>query len=104
MKKKCESYRTRKRFDILDGMMHEVGYCLGTKEQECCNCGGDEANCDFYSYIRERASYEQTNTIESKTTKTYMTKAEIVYAVNEAANKQNKIVPAEFYEKLFGGN
>lgn len=33
----------------------EIGICLGTKEKEQCLCNGDESECDFYDYIKERA-------------------------------------------------
>ncbi len=26
----------------------EESYCIGTKECECCTCGGDKRKCDFY--------------------------------------------------------
>lgn len=27
--------------------------CIGTKEQRNCSCRGIQANCDFYTYLRE---------------------------------------------------
>ena len=33
----------------------EVGICWGTKECDECNCNGDEAKCDFYPKVREKA-------------------------------------------------
>lgn len=62
---KCDCYRTRivkhylseyekgyyaalhggARVDFID---EEESYCIGTKERECCTCGGDKRKCDFY--------------------------------------------------------
>ena len=62
---KCDCYRTRivkhylseyekgyyaalhggARVDFID---EEESYCIGTKECECCTCGGDKRKCDFY--------------------------------------------------------
>ena len=62
---KCDCYRTRivkhylseyekgyyaalhggSRVDFTD---EEESYCIGTKERECCTCGGDKRMCDFY--------------------------------------------------------
>lgn len=62
---KCDCYRTRivkhylseyekgyyaalhggARVDFID---EEEPYCMGTKERECCTCGGDKRKCDFY--------------------------------------------------------
>lgn len=62
---KCDCYRTRivkhylseyekgyyaalhdgARVDFID---EEESYCMGTKERECCTCGGDKRKCDFY--------------------------------------------------------
>ena len=62
---KCDCYRTRivkhylseyekgyyaalhggSRVDFID---KEESYCIGTKECECCTCGGDKRKCDFY--------------------------------------------------------
>lgn len=33
------------RVDFID---EEESYCMGTKECECCTCGGDKRKCDFY--------------------------------------------------------
>ena len=37
--------------------------CLGTKEVETCNCGGDESKCDFYPEKR-KAAEKKMNTAE----------------------------------------
>ena len=42
-----------------------VGICNGTKERERCCCGGKESKCDFYDYIRKRASLEQAEMFKS---------------------------------------
>ena len=63
--KKCDSYRTRKVRRYLteyekgfyaalhgrvpvDYIVEDQSYCIGTKECECCTCGGDKRKCDFY--------------------------------------------------------
>ena len=63
--KKCDSYRTRKVgrylteyekgfYAALHGgtsvnyIVENQSYCIGTKECECCTCGGDKRKCDFY--------------------------------------------------------
>ena len=40
----------------------EVGVCWGTKEREKCSCCGNEAKCDFYPKVRERAENAPPNT------------------------------------------
>ena len=37
--------------------------CLGTKECDRCNCGGDESKCDFYPEKR-KAAEKKMNTAE----------------------------------------
>ena len=63
--KKCDSYRTKKIkrclteyekgfYATLYGrvpvnyIVENQSYCMGTKECECCTCGGDKRKCDFY--------------------------------------------------------
>ena len=63
--KKCDSYRTKKVrrylteyekgfYAALHGIapvnyiVEDQSYCIGTKECECCTCGGDRRKCDFY--------------------------------------------------------
>lgn len=63
--KKCDSYRTKKVRRYLteyekgfytalhgrtpvDYIVEDQSYCMGTKECECCTCGGDKRKCDFY--------------------------------------------------------
>lgn len=63
--KKCDSYRTKKVRRCLteyekgfytslygkapaDYTVENQSYCAGTKERECCTCGGDRRKCDFY--------------------------------------------------------
>ena len=48
--KECDSYRRYP--DILG---QTIGRCLGTKEIEICNCGGDESKCDFYPERRKKS-------------------------------------------------
>lgn len=42
----------------LPSRIVEVGYCLGTREQDPCSCGGNEALCDYYEDKREKAQQE----------------------------------------------
>lgn len=59
----CKCYKTRDSFTIRydeytgERVMtpRKESYCSGTKECDPCNCKGDESNCDFYDYVRERA-------------------------------------------------
>ena len=57
--KKCDSYRTKKvrrylteyeeeSYSIVDYIVEDQPYCMGTKECESCTCGGDKRKCDFY--------------------------------------------------------
>ena len=41
----CDSYTT----------YYGESRCLGTKEVDRCNCGGDESKCDFYPEKRKKA-------------------------------------------------
>ena len=60
---KCDSYRTKKvrRYFTeyekgfyaalhggapVDYIVEDQSYCMGTKECECCTCGGDKRKCD----------------------------------------------------------
>lgn len=52
----CKCYHADKNF------LGKIGVCWGTKECEACSCGGDEAKCDFYDHVRERASLSQKQT------------------------------------------
>lgn len=56
---KCHAYHD----DI--NFLGERGICWGTKEEEACSCGGDESKCDFYDYVRKRATLKQWNTKKS---------------------------------------
>lgn len=63
--RECDCYRTRnvRRYlteyekgfyaALHDGVtvdytVENQSYCVGTKERECCTCGGDRRKCDFY--------------------------------------------------------
>lgn len=62
---KCDCYRTKKMRRYLteyekgfytalhgrapvDYIVEDQPYCMGTRECECCTCGGDKRKCDFY--------------------------------------------------------
>ena len=63
--KECDCYRAKKVRRYLteyekgfytslygraqaDYIVENQSYCIGTKECECCTCGGDRRKCDFY--------------------------------------------------------
>lgn len=46
------------------------GECWGTREQDRCNCGGDEEKCDFYEDVRNRAKQTEISAKKSDTSKT----------------------------------
>lgn len=46
----CKCYHAERNF------LGKIGVCWGTKECEACSCGGEESKCDFYDYVRRRAS------------------------------------------------
>lgn len=50
----CECYHADKNY------LGKIGVCWGTKECEACSCGGDEAKCDFYDYVRKRGQKPTT--------------------------------------------
>ena len=83
----CNCYNVR--IDRIYGNETKYGVCLGTKEVDRCNCGGDESKCDFYPEKRKTAG-KMLNTAE-------------MYI---EANKNNKIYFSEnadaFYSKEFG--
>lgn len=49
-RKECDCYRRYP--DILG---ETIGRCLGTKEIETCDCGGDESKCNFYTERRKKS-------------------------------------------------
>ena len=49
-RKECDCYR-----QYIDSLGKSFGRCLGTKEIEICNCGGDESKCDFYPERRNKS-------------------------------------------------
>lgn len=49
----CKCYHADRNF------IGKIGVCWGTKECEPCSCNGDEAKCDFYDYVRNRARKEE---------------------------------------------
>ena len=57
----CNCYNVR--IDRIYGNEVKYGVCLGTKEIDCCNCGGDESKCDFYPEKR-KAAQKMLNTAE----------------------------------------
>ena len=57
----CNCYNVR--IDRIYGNEVKYGVCLGTKEIDRCNCGGDEFKCDFYPEKR-KAAQKMLNTAE----------------------------------------
>lgn len=57
----CDCYNVR--IDRIYGNEMKYGACLGTKEVDRCNCGGDESKCDFYPEKR-KAAEKKMNTAE----------------------------------------
>ena len=57
----CDCYNVR--IDRIYGNEMKYGVCLGTKEQDRCNCGGDESKCSFYPEKR-KAAEKKMNTAE----------------------------------------
>ena len=57
----CDCYNVR--IDRIYGNETKYGVCLGTKEQNRCNCYGDESKCDFYPEKRKVAE-KKMNTAE----------------------------------------
>ena len=57
----CNCYNVR--IDRIYGNEMKYGVCLGTKEVDRCNCGGDESKCDFYPEKRKVAQ-KMLNTAE----------------------------------------
>lgn len=75
----CKCYETRlEPIETNSIFQHTYGVCLGTKEVDRCNCGGDESKCDFYPEKR-KAAQKTLNTAEmwlkaQKDGKTYIVK------------------------------
>ena len=60
----CECYETRlEPMETNPRLRHLYGVCLGTKEIDRCNCGGDKSKCDFYLEKR-KAAQKTLNTAE----------------------------------------
>ena len=60
----CECYETRlEPIETNSIFQHTYGVCLGTKEIDRCNCGGDESKCDFYPE-KKKAVEKKMNTAE----------------------------------------
>ena len=60
----CKCYEARlEPIETNSIFRHTYGVCLGTKEVDRCNCGGDESKCDFYPEKRKVAE-KKLNTAE----------------------------------------
>ena len=60
---KCDCYETRTETAGPWKNNYLYGVCLGTREVEMCNCGGDESKCTFYPEKR-KAAEKKMNTAE----------------------------------------
>ena len=60
---KCDCYETRTETAGPWKNNYLYGVCLGTREVEMCNCGGDESKCTFYPEKR-KAAEKSMNTAE----------------------------------------
>ena len=60
----CKCYEARlEPIETNSIFQHTYGVCLGTREIDRCNCGGDESKCDFYPEKRKVAE-KKMNTAE----------------------------------------
>ena len=60
----CKCYEARlEPIETNSIFQHTYGVCLGSKEVDRCNCGGDEFKCDFYPEKR-KAAQKTLNTAE----------------------------------------
>ena len=60
----CKCYEARlEPIETNSIFQHTYGVCLGTKEVDRCNCGGDESKCDFYPEKRKEGQ-KMLNTAE----------------------------------------
>ena len=60
---RCDCYETRTETAGPWKNNYLYGVCLGTREVEMCNCGGDESKCTFYPEKRKKAE-KKMNTAE----------------------------------------
>lgn len=87
---KCDYYhlRSETRYSCLPPFNSQTtvyGVCFGTKEQDRCNCDGDESKCSFYPEKR-KAAEKKMNTAEmwlkaQEDGKTYLSRnADVIYS------------------------
>ena len=99
----CDCYNVR--IDRIYRNETKYGVCLGTREIDRCNCGGDESKCDFYPEKR-KAAEKKMNTAEmwlkaQEDGKTYYSKkAEALYSKEfglvEEENISQKVSMGDF--------
>ena len=86
----CKCYEARlEPIETNSIFQHTYGVCLGTKEVDRCNCGGDESKCDFYPEKRKGA-IKPMNT------------AEMYIKANENGKTYYSESVDAFYSKKFG--
>ena len=86
---RCDCYETRTYTAGPWKNNYLYGVCLGTREVEMCNCGGDESKCTFYPEKRKKA--------EKK-----MNTAEMYIKANENGKTYYSESVDAFYSKEFG--
>ena len=70
---KCDCYRVESEIhcfvDENDVPIYEsinVPRCLGTKEKDVCDCGGDKSKCNFYERVRAEAAEKEKSLSTTK--------------------------------------
>ena len=86
---RCDCYETRTETAGPWKNNYLYGVCLGTREVEMCNCGGDESKCTFYPEKR-KAAIKPMNT------------AEMYIKANENGKTYYSESVDAFYSKEFG--
>ena len=85
--RKCSCYHEeeiRKFYPFdFEPLTTTVGHCYGTKERDICDCGGDEAKCDFYPEKREKAAAEFSKMCDMNA------KELLDYVIDEVAKRRN---------------
>ena len=106
---KCECYEVRDKYTYNSAfnkyLVTKTGICNGTKEREECDCGGDEAKCNFYECKRNAAKYSYEN-ITKQNNSFFQdirnnTINELVLALTKASVDKKEPVPQFVYEVLF---
>ena len=105
--RKCDCYRVESEIHCFvdeNGVpIYEsinVPRCLGTKEKDVCDCGGDKLKCNFYERVRAEAAEEKKNL---STTKNVLEEIEdLIFELRREEKSMKKILEntAETHEYL----